>query len=57
MTKSFVIKTIIRPLVNTGQTEVVAMSSHKVELMSNKGLFGARVSSGKDKCCIYSSIK
>ena len=56
MTKSFVIKTTIRPLVNAGQTEVVAMSSRKVELMIKKGLFGARISSAKGVCCSYSKV-
>lgn len=56
MTKSLVIKTTIRPVENAG-TELVAMSSRKVELLSSKGLFGARVSSGKNKCCSYSQVK
>jgi hypothetical protein len=54
MTKLLVVKTTVRPSELKGQVELVSMSSRKVELLTSKGLMGARVSSAKNSCCTYS---
>ena len=57
MQKVFVIKTVVRPVEQAGQSEVVAMSSRKVELLQSKGLMGANFNSSMGVTSIYSIPK
>jgi hypothetical protein len=57
MKQTLVLKTVVRPAELAGQTEVVAMSSRKVELLQSKGLMGANFNSAKGVTSTFSMPK